>query len=210
MKNNFLVIAIICISTVCFGQTVEKSQQDIFDAKYITFYGYDFTAFQFSDNKRLGQDLKSYILSLIGFYNEHLPEKKLQKWMKKDSIFYNFNPTLQLNKKILNEDIASPIKHSIDKVSLQPMIDKYSISQKDGIGFVIIFECFDNASKRVSGYSVFFNTSTKKIIAFDYASNHGNNSFNRLSDWNPVSFGAIKRLTDLYLQRQPNLIEKKK
>ena len=100
--------------------------------------------------------------------------------------------------RINNDNIASPIKHVINKDSLQLCINKYSITEREGIGYVIIFECFDSYAKRVSAYSVFFDIATRKILMAEYVSHRDGNSYNRLSDWNAASFSAIKDLTDLY------------
>ena len=182
-------------------QTAYPFEKNIYSIRKIIFYGYDFSDFQLSDSKRMGQDIKRYLFGLTGFYYDHLPEKKLMKWLKKDSITYNFNPTLLVNKKINNEDIVSPIKHSINKDSLQLFINKYLITEKEGIGYVIIFECFDSYSKSVSAYSVLFDIATKKILLTNYVNNRDGNSYNRISDWNSASFQAIKKLTDLYADK---------
>jgi hypothetical protein len=198
MKKPSLIIVSLLIYLNTFGQTEYSSENDVFSSKNIIFYGFDFTGFQLSDPKRMGQDLKKYVLSLTGFLIERLPEKKLQVWLNKDIIIYNLNPTLLLNKKINNEDIASPVKHNIAKDSIQTFIDKYAIIDKEGIGYVIIYECFDNASKRVSAYSVFFDISTRKILVLEHVIVHDHNSFNKLLDWNAPAFSAIKRLTENY------------
>lgn len=202
MKKQSLIIVSILICLNTFGQTVYSSENDVFSSKNIIFYGFDFTDFQLSDPKRMGQDLKKYVLSLTGFLIDRLPEKKLQAWLNKDIIIYNLNPTLQLNKKVNNEDIASPVKHTISKDSIQTFIDKYAASEKEGIGYVIIFECFDNASKRVSAYSVFFDVSTRKILVLDYITVHDHNSFNKLLDWNAPAISAVKRLTENYKSKE--------
>ena len=177
------------------------TEKDVFEQKKITFYGYDFSNFQLADAKRMGQDLKKYLFTLTGFYIEHLSETKLAKWLDKQTVIYNFNPTMIVNKKINNDDIASPIKHTINKDSLQLFINKYALTEKEGIGYVIIYECFDSYTKRVSAYSAFFDIATRKILIVEYVSHRDGNSYNRLSDWSPASFSAIKDLTDLYKEK---------
>jgi hypothetical protein len=198
MKKKSLIIVSILICLNTFGQTVYSSENDVYSSKKIIFYGFDFTDLQLSDVKRIGQDLKKYVFTLTGFLLEHLPEKKLKKWIDKDTVFYSLNSVMLLNKKINNDDIASPIKHTINKDSLQSFINKYSLTEKEGIGYVIIYECFDSKAKRVSAYSVFFDIATKKILLAEYVSHRDGNSYNRLSDWNPASFATIKSLTENY------------
>ena len=66
---------------------------------------------------------------------------------------------------------------------------------------MVIYECFDEATERVSAYSVYFDIATKKILLIDYAVKHDNNSFNRLTDWNNPAFGVVKLLAEKRLER---------
>lgn len=130
-----------------------------------------------------------------------MPERKLANSIKKDSITYNFNPTLLVNKTITNESIAVATKHTIDKDSVQSMINRYSTTETNGIGYVIIFECFNSYEKKVSAYSVFFDIATKKILLVDYINKHDGNSYNNMKDWSAAAFITIKKLTVLYSDR---------
>lgn len=181
----------------------ENNIENVLATQQVYFYGYDFSHFQLSDNKRIGQDIKKYIIKLNGMLQEHIPEKKLKKWLKKDLITYNFNPTMNLNKKIRNEDIVSAYKNNLAKDSIQFMIDRYITTEKSGIAYVVIFECFDNASKSVSAYSVFFDIASKNIILLDYVSVHDRNSFNKIADWNPVAISSVRQLTKKYIDLLP-------
>lgn len=201
-KIHSLIFICVFIFKTTNAQTTYSSEKDVYNSKKIIFYGFDFTDFQLADAKRIGQDLKKYVFTLTGFLVEHLPEKKLKKWINKDTVTYNLNPTMLVNKKINNDDIATAVKHTISKDSIQSFINKYSISEKEGIGYVIIFECFDNSAKRVSAYSVFFDISTKNILTVDYVSDRDSNSFNRLSDWNAAAFVLVKKLTESYEEKE--------
>lgn len=201
MKNVFITLLCIFFATSSNAQTIYSNEKDVYSSTNIIFYGFDFTDFQLSDPKRMGQDLKKYIFALTGFLIERLPENKLQKWVSKENIRYNLNPTMQLNKKIDNEDLSAAMKHTIDKDSIQSFINRYQISEKEGIGYVIIYECFDNSAKKVSAYSAFFDISTKKILMLEYAVKHDHNSFNKILDWNAPAFAVIKELTEKYLSK---------
>ena len=207
-KLSLIFLILICAFKVSFCQTINSKENEVLNAKNIIFYGYDFSDFQIADSKRVGQDLKKNIFTLIGFFQDHLSERKMQKWLEVDTVKYNLAPTLAENKKIDNNNIASVIKHNISKDSLQFIINKYQIAENEGIGYVVIFECFDNNTNRVSAYSVFFDIATKKPLVIDYVSKHDSNSFNRISDWNPVAFTTIKKLTDTYLERKELVIKK--
>ncbi len=209
MKKAFILFTI-CLAINAFGQKVFSNEKDLFNSRKITFYGYDFSNFQLSDAKRVNQDLKKYLFTLSGFLDEHLPSKKLEKWIDKDSIIYNYSPTIVVNKGINSEAISAFAKHTINKDSIQSFVNRYQIVEKEGIGYVIIFECFDNASKSVSAYQVFFDVNTKKIITIDYNVSKDGNSYNRISDWNAAAFLALKRLADIYKDKQDKYLKGKK
>ncbi len=201
-KTALILITNICIYLSANSQTTYTKESDVYNCNKIIFYGYDFSDFQLSDAKRMGQDIRKFILYLDAeFFPEHLPEKKLQKWLEKDYIIYNFNPTIQFNKKITNDGISSAFIHKISKDTLQSFINRYSITEKEGIGYVIIYECFDKETKSASAYSVFFDIATKKILLTDYVSKYDNNGFNRIRDWEPLSFKVIYLLSEKYLDR---------
>lgn len=201
-KLTLLVTFTFFARSISFSQTL--TENDVYNANSIIFYGYDFSDFQLADAKRMGQDLKKYLFNLVGFLQEHLPEKKLKKWLDKESVTFNLDPTMVILKKVNNDDIATASKHKIVKDSIPQMIKRYQLTDKSGIGYVIIFECFDSNEKRVSAYSVFFDIATKQPLLIEYVSKHDSNSFNRISDWNPAAFVTINKLTDLYIDKRPN------
>jgi hypothetical protein len=203
MKKAILIILInICLYSSTYCQTVYTSEKDVYTSKDVVFYGYDFSDFQLSDAKRMGQDVRKFILYLDAeFFSEHISDKKLKKRLEKDSIIYNFDPTILLNKKITNDGISSAFIHKICKDSLQSFINRYSITEKEGIGYVIIYECFDKGTKSASAYSVFFDIASRKILMTDYVSRYDSNSFNRIRDWEPLSIKVINLLLEKYSDR---------
>lgn len=202
LKKLFVFVCINLFSiNGAFSQISSQNKKDVFETKNIIFYGYDFSNFQFADPKRIGQDLKKHIFILTAFLVEQFPEKEMAKLQGKENIVFNFQPTIDVNKKIKNEDIVTPIKHIINKDSLQSLVNRYIIIEKSGIGQVVFFECFDDNSKTVSAYSVFFDISTRKILHVLYSSKYDKNSFNRLSDWNTPSIMVIKELSELLLNK---------
>ena len=44
----------------------------------------------------------------------------------------------------------------------------YQVKQQEGIGFVVIVECFEKVTKTSSAYFTFFDIATKKIIMSTY------------------------------------------
>ncbi len=100
--------------------------------------------------------------------------------------------------------------HTISKDSIQSYISKYNLSEKEGVGFVVIIECFDNANKKVSGYFTFFDISSKQILKIDYISSKDGNSYNRVSDWGVALVIAFKRYLKLYKENRKAFSESEK
>ncbi len=192
------VAAIMLFVNILFSQKVYSSKKDVYAAKEIMFYGYDYTGFRIADAKRIGQDLKKTVFFWIGFLNEHITEKKLISWLDKDRVTFDFDPTVALNKKLKSEDLGVATKHTISKDSIQSFIDKYEVKEKEGIGFVVIVECFDNDAKRTSAYFTFFDIATKKILMSDYISSRDGNSYNRVADWGTALILAFKKYLKVY------------
>ena len=192
----FLLILTLTINQTSYCQNA--SAKDVFDCKEVKFYGFDFSAVKVADQKRMGQDLKSYFFGLSEYLHEHLSDEKLGKWIRK-TVTSDFNPTFVINKSMNNENIVTASQQRIPKDSLQDMVNKYVLPDRNGIGYVFIFECLDSYEKAASAYEVFFDISTKKILWSEYESKHDGNSYNRMRDWNATTFMALKALTDNFL-----------
>ncbi len=203
MKFILTTITLFFILKSSFSQTY--NQNDVLLTKKLYFYGYDFSKFQLADAKLMTRDLKSYIFKLSSFLDEHLPEKKLKKWFKKDTIIYNYMPTTNINKKINSDDIGCAFTTSISSDSIQGIINKYQISDKQGIGYVVIFECFTKATKLASAYHVFFDVATKKIITSENIISKNGNSYRYISDWNGGAFSNLGFYKKLYKKRLDSL-----
>ena len=202
MKHSYsttILFVILQYVTPCFSQVRYTTAKEVYDAKEIIFYGYDFSDAQVADTKRMGQDLKSYFFSLSSYLQDHLSEDKLANWIEKDKVTFNLIPTFNVNKTIHNENIVTAGEHHISKDSLQIMVNKYVIPEQSGIGCVFIFECFNSYTKTASAYFVFFDNPSKRILWSDYASKHDSNSYNRMRDWNAAAFMVLKQLTNRFL-----------
>jgi hypothetical protein len=206
MKRKLLIILL----SVCFfnyhsySQKIYSSEKDVFATKEIVFYGYDYSDFRFADAKRMDEDVKNFIFNWIAYSQRGLSEKEMSSrtYLNKDKIVFNFDPTFELIKKLKSEDLVSITKHSISKDSIQSFIDKYSIKERDGIGFVVIVECFDKYHKTVSGYCTFFDIATKRILISDYFSSKNSDNYNRVNDWGVALGIALREYMWTYYRRQ--------
>ena len=99
-----------------------------------------------------------------------MDERYFARKLKTSNIVFDFQYTGKVIQMLDEKDIASLTKNTISPDSIQSIIDNYQISQKEGIGFSVIVECFDRDKHTSSAYFTFFDIATKKIIMSDYFS----------------------------------------
>ena len=199
MKQKILTFfTVISFAPTSYCQEINNGKDRVLSAKEIVFYGYDFSHFKLADAKRMDQDIRKFTFMWIGLCEESITKKKLQNKLNKDNVVWNFEPILNINKKLNSEDLGTPATYTFAKDSLQSFINTYNIPEKEGIGFVINIECFDNAHKRVTAYYTFFDISTKKILMTDYISSWNGNSYNRILDWGDALVVNVKKYLSSY------------
>lgn len=198
---NAALMVIFSISAL--AQKNYTTQKDVFEATEITFYGYDFSHFKLAETKRmLDENIKTLVPGVIGFLNEHTTENDLQKRFKKERVKFSFDHMQTVVKNIKNEDIVSMVKHNIHADSIQSIINSYNINEKEGIGFVVIVECFEKITKRSTAYFVFFDIASKKIIMSDYFGGKEADGYGLINYWGVgmnATFG--KYIADVYRKR---------
>lgn len=202
MKKIFYTILIIsALSVFAFGQSSLTKDKEVYFAKDFTFYGYDFTHFKLSDPKRIGQNIKNFVFVWIDFCNKPVNAKDLAKWFKKDEVTIDQAYTLEINMKLNNDELGTFKRFTFPKDSIQSYVNKYDIQEKDGIGFVIIYECFDKESKTISAYYTFFDIATKEVLLCDYFVSRDKNGYNYVRDWCNAMIIAMKKYSKEYRGR---------
>ncbi len=144
MKRVFL-FAVYLLVLVCdgFGQKVYTSANDVYRAREITFYGYDFSKLKLAETKRMGEDMTRQVFDWIAFCQERVTNEKLAAWFKKDKVTTNLGPIIERAKRINGKDVVTNSKCTVSKDSIQSYINSYSVAEKEGIGLAVILECFD-------------------------------------------------------------------
>lgn len=175
--------------------------EDVYKSNKVIFYGYDMSESRLADAKRVGQNIKKYFFLLTESLLQEFPDWRLQRWLEKDTVVFSLDAVMAQNKRIDNDEIVSVIRHEIHKDSIDGMVKRYPITEKEGIGYVIIMECFNNEEKRVSAYGVFFDIASRKILRKDYLNHKDPNSYNRLSDWTHTSIETVRGLLKRYAKR---------
>ncbi len=186
-----------------FGQKTYTTEKDVFDSKEIVFYGYDYSHFKLAEIKRLiDGNIKKYIPAWISFLNEHTNELDLQKRFKKDKVTFNFDYTTNLIKTLNEDELVAAKKHIISPDSIQSFISSYDIKEKEGIGFVVIIECFEKDKKKCTAYFTFFDIATKKVIMTDYFGANEADGYGLINYWGVglnATFG--KYIADVYRKK---------
>ncbi len=190
MKKSVLV-SLVSLFSVISTHGQKLTEKDVNSSKELTFYGYDYTHFTLADPKRMGQNIKNFIFIWNEYCNKSINEKNLKKCFNKEKVTINQEPTIKLNKRLNSDDLGSMKKNILSKDSIQNCINNYSISEKEGLGFVIIYECYDNDSKTISAYYSFFDIGSKQIIRCDYFTSKYQTSYNRVNDWAIATIGAL-------------------
>ena len=202
MKYSIL-FAITLLTVKSFGQKIFNSEKEIYECQELVFYGYDYSHFRLAEVKRLTDgNIKKYIPAWIGFLNEHTNEIDLQKRLKKEKVVFNFDYTLSLVKKLNEDDLVTAMKQDLPADSIQNMISNYRTKETEGIGFVVILECFEKNKKRCTAYFTFFDIATKKVIMSDYfGANEGDG--HGLSNYWGVGLNATfgKYCSDIYRKK---------
>ena len=200
MKKSLLILLInTCILSSISAQTVYSNKNDVFAAKTFTFFGYDYTQLRIADGTRMGQNLMPFFPALskllLGRFNQKEFEIMFRKG--KHNIPFNTNPTVSGNEKINNGKIVTLEPQKIPADSLPVMIKKYQLTETEGIGSVIIFECFNREANTESAYMVFFDIATRNILYSKYIESRDGNGYNYMGDWKKAALKAIPRLLDL-------------
>lgn len=180
-----LILTLFIFAHISYGQRVYTSKKDISDAKEIIFYGYDFSHFTLADPKRLSfaQDkdpagvkehsansMKVYVSAWVGYLLDKMSDNYFARKLKTNKVTFDFDYTLQVIRQLNDSNLVSLLKTTIPKDSIQSIVNRYQVKQKEGIGFTIIVECFNKDKESSSAYFTFFDIATKKVIMSDYFS----------------------------------------
>ena len=159
MKKFALIVLINSLFIInVYSQITYSTVKDVYTIKTLTFYGYDFSNLRIADETRIGQQLKKHFIPFSLFLEDKFPKNKMKAIFRKDTLNFNLMPTSLANEQTNNDRIAFANPQNIPLDALAAIASTYQLSEKEGIGYTIIFECFDREAKTVSAYMVFFRT----------------------------------------------------
>lgn len=197
-KFALLLIINSCLIINTYSQIVYATVKDVYTIKTLTFYGYDFSNLKIADETRIGQPLKKQFIPFSLFLEDNFPKNKMKSIFRKDTLNFNLMPTGLANEKTNNDKIATVNPQNISGDRLSIIISNYETTEKEGIAYVIIFECFDREAKTVSAYMVFFDIATRNILYSTHTVSFDRNGYNYMGDWKPACLFAVRKLLDNY------------
>lgn len=171
-----------------FSSTLDSSNPR--PVKSFIFYGYDISYSKVTDPRRSGVDLTRYMLELVGELQVQVTEKKLVKWADADKVTLNHEVLFEVNRQVKSADLFYPNfkgESKLTKDSIQKIIQNYKIADKDGTGFVILFEFLSKERKSVTGYGCLFDIKSRAIIKLMQHESFDSNGYNSFRDyWVPA------------------------
>jgi hypothetical protein len=168
MKACLVLFLFILFSLNSSAQITYRTAEDVYKSRSLTFYGYDFNRVKLLEPKRISEDMTTQVFTWIGHMKERITDEKLKAWFRKD-VKSNWVPLVDHTKANLKgKEIVDVVKRPIAKDSLQSIVEKYPLTEKEGLGLVVILETFEKDTKRVYAYFTFFDIATHKVLLADY------------------------------------------
>lgn len=200
MKKILIIVCSLFLFSSINAQKVFTNEKDVYDSETLFFYGFDYSGLRIADGTRIGQNLMPFFPAVTklmeGGHNQKYMEVKFKK--AKGKITYNTSPAVKRNEKINNGKVAAEEARKLTPDSLSAMVKRYELPETEGIGYTIIFECFDRSEQTISEYIVFFDIATRNIISTKYLVSKDGNGYNYMGDWKKASIKAVDRLIDAY------------
>lgn len=168
--QKLLLIAVIVVSFTgtASSQTNYRSAEDVYKSRSLVFYGYDFNRVKLLEPKRMSEDMTTQVFEWIGHMKERITDERLKGWLSKE-ITSNWLPLVDYTKAHLKgKEVVDVVRRPIPQDSLESIIRDYPLTEKQGLGFVVILEAFEKDSKRVYAWFTFFDIASRKVVMADY------------------------------------------
>lgn len=212
MKITFLLpVALFLYANSVFSQDLSESEKKALTAQEVVFYGFDFSNFKLANAKKIGDDLHKFLGGWELYCLSEISPKTLTRYLRKDSLILNLGKAHSVNERVEPTEIAVALRHSISQETVGEIISKYGGPDEQGIGFIIIMECFEKYTYTTSGYFVFFDIATKKILMSDRASTIEVGRYGMTHYWGTGMVFLIKNYIDeIYLKKMARLKKERK
>lgn len=145
--------------------------QEVISSPSIYYYGLDMSNLILVNGEKAYQDqeLRHYIPAWVAKFEEEKVSKpmKLAKKFEKDNIQLVQNQIQNEERyNLVDEDWIRPNSRDIPIEQVKDIVEslKNNISEKEGVGFIMIMDSFNKPENRVRGICTFFNISTGELL----------------------------------------------
>jgi hypothetical protein len=196
-----LLITLLGILSVGFIHA-QNSCNTVYDSKSLFFYGFDYSGLRIADATRIGQNIMPFFPATAKLMEKRHDQKNMEVRLRKakGAVTYNTAPATSRNEKINNGKVVAEDPRKLTPDSLSAMVKRYELTEKEGIGYTVIFECFNREEQTISAYMVFFDIATRDVICTKSVVSHDANGYNYMGDWKKASIVAMERLMDVYVK----------
>lgn len=146
------------------------TMSDVYSAKELIFYGFDFTNFRLIDEEYLskGAEIRdSYFSAWNSYPLSEIPVEKMQRWFDKTKITYNPVAVTMLNIKVSPDILVQKTAFTTSKEAIAKSIASYEKPSNSNIkiGYVVNVEYFNKETRTTSAFVTFFEISSGAIIS---------------------------------------------
>ncbi|UII20138.1 hypothetical protein [Fulvivirga ligni] len=177
--------------------------QSVFDNNSVTFYGIDFSHFKLADPKYLDQPylVKEWMPQWV---EKSTREKEYYESSFKKEFHFDFEYTLGLIPGLDKDNLVVDSKHVLPRDSVQAIVQCYDLKQEEGLGFVIIAECFNKHTKHPSAYFVWFDIDTREILNANYMSSKEADGYGMVNYWAVGLKGLLNQYRSWFKKNRDN------
>jgi hypothetical protein len=175
-------------------------ENEVIKSTQITYYGVDFSKLRLTEAKQVSKDLllKKYFSAWLGFLEKkYRPEYYVKKLLQKEN--FSYSPSDVQNRiSLVPEKWVELGDYSFNIDTVKSVVASYHLQKKDGIGFVIIVENFNDRNNNLTEYCTFFDIASKEVLWSAKVAGHPS-GIGMTKYWGNGVFDAFKKyLYNLY------------
>lgn len=164
-----ITLLFVLFSFLTFAQDDIKDQyvhdfEKVYDAKAIHYYGIDFSNFGFYYPEKEGLELtfRKFFTEWRNAVHENLSVPDLEKMLTK-SVKKDFQP-VQSRDGLIRDEWITLEAYSFPTDTLQKIVKEYELTEKEGVGLVLIMESFNQKKEHARVNFTFFDIATREVL----------------------------------------------
>jgi len=141
-------------------------EKEVIKSTQVTYYGVDFSKLRLTEVEQVGKDLqlRKYFSAWLGYIeNQYPPDPYVKKLLKKEK--FKYSPSdVQSRISLIPEKWVELGDYSFNIDTVKSVVASYRLTEKEGIGFVIIVENFNDRNNNLTEYCTFFDIASKEVL----------------------------------------------